>query len=373
MSVSQIKPLIESIVSHTLEFSSVCIAEDKTPISIMCQKVLNDFKDLKEECSAMEPSDIIRRLKADILEAAMYQLENLINDALLRLVLDTFKDVKNFSTKQLLVTDNDEDAQDVIDGIIDRLFQIGRFGIMFADEMKVSALIKHALTSFEALESHLSPGILQKYDENHRFLLDSHWNEQTTLIQQNIQKIIDTKVFCSTFEEILEKTVSKFNQNFDANEMKDILTKAEVLEDHFRLNLTDESMKPLLRDFHVMVKECQAGLKLASEIDTKRLVKRLKILKTTVKKVREGLMPQIINVESRKECSKDATPQKKQKNLSSFKLLPDVEELIIVEEKSLVKQEQVETGENSHGNKKTRQTGYKFNPNVSKIIQGFKI
>lgn len=375
ISVAKIRPLLESIVSHTLDFSNVCISEDKTPISVMCQKVLMECQALEQECSLTDPknppNDTNRRLKADVLEAAMYQLENLINDALLRLVFDTFKDVKSFSTKQLLVEDDNEDPQEIIDMIIDRLFQIGRFGIMFADEMKISALIRHALSSFEALESHLSPGILQKYDENHRFLLDSHWNEQTSLLQQSIQQIIDTKAFCVTFEEILDGTVAKLNQNFVEEEMKNVLTKAEVLGDHFRLNLSDESMKPLLDDFYLMVKECRAGLKLVQEVDTKRLVKRLKILKTTVKKVREGLQPQVINIEDPKE-TEECTPNKKQKMSLPIKLLPEVEELIIVEEKSLVKQEQVKITQNLHEKKKTRETRYKFDANVSKIIQETK-
>ncbi|XP_063695677.1 serendipity locus protein alpha-like [Culicoides brevitarsis] len=369
ISVAKIKPLVESIVSHTLDFSNVCISEDKTPISVMCQKVLKECQALEEECSLSDPkkppNDANRRLKADILEAAMYQLENLINDALLRLVIDTFKDLKCFSVKNLLEDSSEVDPQEIIDGIIDRLFQIGRFGIMFADEMKVSALIKHSLSAFEALESHLSPGILKKYDENHRFLLESHWNEQTSLLQSNIQKIIDTKAICSTFEEILDATVTKLNQNFDVAEMKNVLVKANVLADHFRLNLTDDSMKQLLKDFHLMMKECHAALNFVDKIDSKRLVKRLKILKTTVKKIREGLKPQIIHVESTKE-EEEGTPVKKQRISSPIKLLPDVEELIIIEEKSLVKPQKIETI------KKSRQTSYKFDANVSKIIQDAK-
>uniref|UniRef100_A0A336LYB3 CSON005790 protein n=1 Tax=Culicoides sonorensis TaxID=179676 RepID=A0A336LYB3_CULSO len=352
ISVAKIKPVLESIVAHSLEFANFC--KDKQPISVICKKVLKECDALEAECSLSDsknpPNDTNRRLKAGLLETAIYQLENLINDELLRLVFETFKDLKAFKIKDL--HENCEYSQDLIDSILDRLFQIGQFGIMFADEIKISAQIQLSLTSFEAVELHLCPEILKKYQKDHVNLLDTYWNEQITFFQLCIQRIIDTSAFCLIFEDIIQSCVKKLNENFDQNEISDILAKADVLEDHFRVNLS-EDFTHLLNDFKLMVKETHAGLKHLNDNDSKRLIKRLKILKTTVKKIREGLQSQKGHVDTMKD--------EKPKFCNEIELLPDVEELIIVEEKSI-------KVNNSVSLRKPRQIIKSIDPNVSNII-----
>lgn len=387
---AKIRSLIEGIVSQTIAFSKIAIKEDNTPLTLMCQKVLRECRELEQSCSLADPTnppiDADRRLKADILESALYQLENLINDALLRLIFETFKDFNKFSLTNFCKQSQDGE-QEMIDTLLDRLMQIGQFARSFANDFKVSTMIQSGLASIEAMEPDLCPDILSKYDEHHFDLLECHWKEETFYLQQNIQKIIDTNAFCTAFEDILEKSITNLNVKFDKHEFNEVLSKADVLSDHLKLNLSCE-LDSSTKDFYLMIKECYAGLSMIDDINTKRIIKRLKIMKTTVKRVKEALKPHKIEVKDddseEKQNKKDNFGMEQKKNTKDLLeqtlkeevlLLKNDDEIQILEEKVLLGEQQC-TKSILYNTKSTRQersrrlTRNKIDfSNISQIIQ----
>lgn len=288
---AKIQSLLEFIVAQTLSFANVL--ENQNALMQMCQRVLRESKDLQSECALGDcraPNEVDRRLKANVLESAIYALENLINDSLLRLLFETFADLKKVSLQSMRNEPDCEGAkQDLIDATIDRLTHITLFAVNFSSDFKTTSSLKSSMASIEALDSHVCAELIIKYDIHHFQLLEQLWTEETQRLQTNVQKIIETSSFSAAFQEICEEAISDLNANFKEQVAETLISKAEVLVAHFQLNYPNEQDK--FQDFNVMVKECKAGLKILKTegLDPKKLLKRFKILKTTVKRVRESL------------------------------------------------------------------------------------
>lgn len=104
----------------------------------------------QEECAINQQKCLIndsnRKLKAISLENALYQLEDYINEALLRLVYTCFLDHNKFSIEKLRTVmrlcSSEEDETDLdaliadFDINVDRTTQIGIFAIAFAPNSK---------------------------------------------------------------------------------------------------------------------------------------------------------------------------------------------------------------------------------------------
>lgn len=145
----QIRSIVDLVLSHTLAFANVALKQDKKALSALCQKVLRECMSFQDECAAgilpgAPLNDSNRKLKAISLENALYQLEDYINEALLRLVYTCFLDFKKFSIEKLRKIIQQRDADDPeLDGLIadfdvniDRTTQIGIFAIAFAPNVK---------------------------------------------------------------------------------------------------------------------------------------------------------------------------------------------------------------------------------------------
>lgn len=144
LSSKQIRSNIDLILSHTLAFANVALNQDKKALSALCQKVLRECMSFQEECTqSVCISDSNRKIKGISLENALYQLEDYINEALLRLVFTCFLDYKKLSVEKLreVIKENVDDSEldELIadfDVNIDRTTQIGMFAIAFASNIK---------------------------------------------------------------------------------------------------------------------------------------------------------------------------------------------------------------------------------------------
>lgn len=144
---AKIRKVVDTLMSQALAFTNICIPEDKKSLTAICQKVLRECISLEKECSFSEKevkeSEKNRRLKAEILETALYQLEHLINECLLRLVFQVLSDLKKDPVQLLRKMKMENTEQIIIDELIcdfdlvlDRLVQIGIFAIAFSTNYK---------------------------------------------------------------------------------------------------------------------------------------------------------------------------------------------------------------------------------------------
>lgn len=160
----QTKLQIDLLLGQALSFANVAMQQDKKALSALCQKVLQPYirfsiclyyflVQVMRDCSAFQgecqPNSTAvmnnysnQKLRAMNLEHALYQLEEYINETLLRLVFTCFLDFQKISidkVRNILRTGNDSFADEYIadfDVNLDRATQIGIFAISFAPTLK---------------------------------------------------------------------------------------------------------------------------------------------------------------------------------------------------------------------------------------------
>lgn len=154
---TNIRVIIDSLIGQALAFANVALPEDLKPLKAVCQKVLKECIDFQQECSLDQTVQIgdeqSRRLRAAALENALYQLDNLVNDCLLRLVLDVFVELNENPLTKLrslvvkhTVTALEDDkllieAQaNSFDELSDKLQQIGVIAAAFASNQRGNGL-----------------------------------------------------------------------------------------------------------------------------------------------------------------------------------------------------------------------------------------
>lgn len=100
------------------------------------------------------------QLQASSFESALYQLDELINNCLLKLVLTVFVDLKEEPIDRLrnLFAENADQIEideniEKIDKLNDRLLQIGMFGIAFSSDYRSKLLMFFfSIDSFEIIK-----------------------------------------------------------------------------------------------------------------------------------------------------------------------------------------------------------------------------
>lgn len=291
------------VISHALAFANVVEINDRNTITILCHNVLRDCISFEEECSIVAIADTQkRRLKVELLETSLIKLESVINECLLRLVLIVFVDIslnpiqklRDFKEENIDLnqTEIDDKTAD-FDLTLDRLMQIGLFAVIFSGDTKVKSILRSCLASLESLDMNLVPSIFSNCGA-HTDILENHWKSEVKMLQYYVQEIIDTNAFCSSFIEILTNSIDRIVLEYDKAVVEEILKKTEVLHQHFLVNFdnlklgNDSTGKIYFDDFKLIVNECKASLQCSEEIHPDRIVKRLKILKSIVKKLQKS-------------------------------------------------------------------------------------
>lgn len=138
------------------------------------------------------------------------------------------------------------------------------------------------------------PSICSSSDK-HSHLLAAHWTDEVNALQHAVQSIIDTNAFCSTVIELLRRTIAELTKTYDAKCASGLLSKIHILLRHFAINvvelrLDNESMRKLhYEDIQLMMKECLAAIEQCSTDECHRVVKRFKILLSSIKKFQATL------------------------------------------------------------------------------------
>ncbi|KAM7345398.1 spitting Image isoform 1-T1 [Cochliomyia hominivorax] len=303
----KIRSIVDLVLSHTLAFANVALKQDKKALSALCQKVLRECMAFQEECStALLPgakfNECNRKLKAITLENALYQLEDYINEALLRLVYNCFLDFHKLSIDRLRQVIKEKDAIDDteldeliadFDVNVDRTTQIGIFAIAFAPNVKIKTIVRSCLASFESLDSCIIPSLQSKGTSDiFAQLLEQHFNEEVTNFKKAIQEIIDSQAFASCYYDLLNQVITQNDKDYNRESLGDILKMAEFLYEHFQLPANNKVLQKaanrleLFKKFHLMLQECQATLKCAGtqDIEPQRVMKRFKILRSVLRK-----------------------------------------------------------------------------------------
>lgn len=307
----RIRSIVDLVLSHTLAFANVALKQDKKALSALCQKVLRECISFQDECSAgilpgAPLNDSNRKLKAISLENALYQLEDYINEALLRLVFTSFLDFNKFSIEKLRTIIRERDVDDPeldeliadFDVNIDRTTQIGIFAIAFAPNVKIKTIVRSCLASFESLDSCIIPSLQSKGNsEVFAKLLEEHFNEEVANFKQAIQEIIDSHAFASCYFEILTQTIKENDKEYSKESLDDIIKMGDFLYEHFQVAVNQKELKKqadrleLFKKFTLMLQECQAVLKCTTTmlVEPQRVLKRFKILRSVLRKLIDEL------------------------------------------------------------------------------------
>jgi Serendipity locus alpha protein (SRY-A) len=301
-----IKQIVELLLSQALAFMQVTLNEDKKAINALCQKVFKEAIGLEQACSLSDTCKSLelkdRQLKAQLLETALFQLENFVNESVLRLLYQIFMDLSEKPIRKIRDLHRKSPNDPIIDeltadfdSITDRLVQIGIFALAFADNKKIASVVRSSLASLEALEPELVPSILSCNCESHSKILEQHWSEEIEQLETQISKIIDSGAFCKALLDIIEQCLRTNAANFDQNSIVDVVAKSKIFLLHLDMNedllnlRADGAVKFCIQDFNLILKECEAAVDYIGKIDAPRIIKRIKILNSTLKKLEEAL------------------------------------------------------------------------------------
>ncbi|KAH8325212.1 hypothetical protein KR074_011913 [Drosophila pseudoananassae] len=320
----QLRSNIDTVLSQALGFANVSLPQDKRALSALCQKVIRECNAFQKECQFPKVSSESYysnlKLKAMTLEQALCQLEDFINDALLRLVFNCFVDFDKFSVEKIrnVLRNSLEDeamADEFIadfDVNIDRATQIGIFAIAFAPNLKckeiivpfmidnyfvfilqVKTMIRSCLASFESLDTSLIPSLQANGSDLHSDILEQHFNEEVSKFKVALQEIIDSRALLGCYFEILTTGITAVEKSYNKAKLEDLSQMSLVLLEHFQLEVNrqvlretkdqigEEYFQQLIR----ILRECKAILICASQVEPQRIIKRFKILRTILRKL----------------------------------------------------------------------------------------
>ncbi|KAI8035672.1 hypothetical protein M5D96_011422 [Drosophila gunungcola] len=297
-----IRANIDLILGQSLGFANVALSQDKTALSALCQKVIRECNAFQNECQVPSVSyQANLKLRAMTIEQALFQLEDFINDALLRLVFTCFLDFERFSVdkiRTLLRNSSDDDAlaDEFIadfDVNIDRATQIGIFAISFAPNLKMKTMMRSCLASFESLDTTLIPSLQAHGSDLHSAILEQHFNEEASKFKAALQEIIDSRALLGCGLEILSSGISAAEKLYDKQRLEDLAQMALLLIEHFQLEVNRKVLtetknqvgEEYYHQFVRILRECKAILMCASQVEPQRILKRFKILRTILRKL----------------------------------------------------------------------------------------
>ncbi|KAH8402000.1 hypothetical protein KR009_009090 [Drosophila setifemur] len=302
---NQIRTNIDLILGQALGFANVALQQDKRALSALCQKVIRECNAFQDECkvpsscSASFHSNL--KLKAMTLEQALYQLEDFINDALLRLVFTCFLDFEKFSVDRIrnILRDSSGDetlADEFIadfDVNIDRATQIGIFAIAFAPNLKMKTMMRSCLASFESLDTSLIPSLQANGSDLHSDILEQHFNEEVGKFKAALQEIIDSRALLGCFLEILAAGISAAEKLYSKDRLQELAQMSLMLLEHFQLDVNrkvlsetkDHMGEEYFQQLIKILRECKAILMCASQVEPQRIIKRFKIMRTILRKL----------------------------------------------------------------------------------------
>lgn len=149
INIASFREVINTLIGHALSFANLAQPDDRSPLTTVCQSVLREYMAFERIASIDEQSISHHldeqsqcQLNATRLENALYQLDGLVNESLLRLVYSVFVEMSSKPLDvlaELVECKQNEEVDDQIvrfDETADRLQQIGTFAAAFAPDQK---------------------------------------------------------------------------------------------------------------------------------------------------------------------------------------------------------------------------------------------
>ncbi|EDV98419.1 GH22684 [Drosophila grimshawi] len=303
----QIKLQIDLLLGQTLSFANVALQQDKKALSALCQKVMRDCGAFQGECQ-LSPASLPRssnisnqKLRAMTLEHALHQLEDYLNEALLRLVFTCLLDFQRISVdkiRNLLRCTRTEKSVATADDFIadfdvnlDRATQIGIFAIAFAPNLKIKTTVRSCLASFEYLDTSLIPSLHGNASDLHSELLEQHFNEEMSTFKTALHEIMDSRAFVGCYLHMLTTGIITAEKQFDKIQLEHLAQMGFYIVEHFQFSVNQKVLlqHENLQNFVRILRECKAILMCASQVQPDRILKRFKILRTILRKFHNSL------------------------------------------------------------------------------------
>lgn len=311
-----IRRAVNSLIGHALTFANVALPADRRPITTVCQTVLRlciGFEQSTGLATHDTPNTATTQMCATALESALYQLDGLLNDCLLRLVFAVFGTLERRPVQRLRHLIASAASQDSVDAQIeqfdvmtDRLHQIGIFAAAFASTQADRTRIRSAIASAESLEPVLVPALLAPVTalEPNCALLVRHWQREMNRLRCTVQSIIDTDAFCGSLFDQLTLVIGEQQQRPQPAGVCAWLDNCAVLLQHLDVNREELQLdgrqsapasamaadrRLMHADLALMLDECRAAADACGPAEWPRVIKRLKIMQRVLKKFRATL------------------------------------------------------------------------------------
>ncbi|CAG9788688.1 unnamed protein product [Diatraea saccharalis] len=348
--ITSLHMCIDELLLSAMTLCKYCLDEDQPALKARCQVVLRETKVLFNELVTVDitksvkitpeqlklpimPSNV--NILIDVLKDVLYVLETNINTALLSLLIhcyahcnspvDVLKD--HFAQRQdqfcpcaTNVEDMDiETCQYVksFDLYNERLLQIGYFAVSCSSDQKRILSLRSCLSSLESLDPHLVPAISTAPHDLHTTLLINFWKQEITDIRDTVFLIVDPVAFverCKLYMKELLLVIEK--QNFDSccDIWAVVINIGSLVYNFFSIYklyepdalMQSNELDDCLQSLDRAQRECKVVFNFLSKdetsndvqkrsdcqtVDSEKLIIRVKLLYSLVKKIHELLLP----------------------------------------------------------------------------------
>ncbi|XP_059490454.1 uncharacterized protein LOC132205430 [Neocloeon triangulifer] len=294
--IDKLKDTCQTLLSHALSVAHVSLDQDSQDIFYISQKVLSRVESLHNEGN----SNLVS-LQLGALADNLLQLEQTVNNALLKLVLEVFSDV-DASLAKLVDADKSEDFDKCIsdfDLYVDRIMQIGLFAIACSSNIKRVSGVRSCLASIESLEPEFVPSIQalrsgKGESELVKFYKD-HWKDEIERLETLLDQLIDPAAFSQI---VANKVMALQSSATSAPKLVLCASKLRSLISHLdsvELDLSSE----LIKKFDYYLAELKGALdQPPSEKWERRVLERARLLSKSIQVIAQELVDHSETVES---------------------------------------------------------------------------
>lgn len=144
--------------------------------------------------------------------------------------------------------------------------------------------------------------------------MEQHWWEEITYFRRCVQEIIDTDAFCLSLIDTMSDDIKQLTNTFDIDLVQQILRQCNIFHEHLQFNYLELKLhvespaKLYYDDFKLMLNECKAIVEQRTEqIGNERIIKRLRILRSVIKKLEKTINQKDVTEASEDDKGKSFT------------------------------------------------------------------
>uniref|UniRef100_A0A1B6EDQ2 Serendipity locus protein alpha n=2 Tax=Clastoptera arizonana TaxID=38151 RepID=A0A1B6EDQ2_9HEMI len=298
------KPLIDNLLCQAITIAKISDETDFKEITSICHKVLQE----SSEISTLKPGNSsINKHRSDSLAGDLVTLEQRVNTAVLRLILQVFSDSSKCIRKLISAcgrTVSSKKCTSFLDTLIkdldvqsDQIFHIGNFAMACSEDYRRIQGISCCLASLESLDNYIVPAATAFYLDNEnlgkrsfiKFLVE-HWQQEVATLQVLLDGIIDSTAFCQVCLENLSDKVKRLEKiiknekHLDNELIESILRVSCKLLTHLEFNKESLNVDfKIIQQISIVLNECKVMHN--SGADFKSILKRFKLLISEIEKL----------------------------------------------------------------------------------------